>query len=151
MTEPDLLAFIRSHRWAIEATTSATLAPQAAIIGIAVTDRLELVFDTLASSLKAANLRANPRIALVIGGWQDGDPRTVQYEGSADFPTGAALEQVKQVYFGTFPDGRSRLPLPGITYVRVSPDGFGTVTSAPSRRSSPSMFSPADDLLRQRA
>jgi hypothetical protein len=56
MNETDVLTFIRSHRWAIVATASTSLAPQAAIVGIAVTDQLEVVFDTLASSRKAANL-----------------------------------------------------------------------------------------------
>jgi pyridoxine/pyridoxamine 5'-phosphate oxidase len=121
MDKADLLSFLRSHRWAIEATASATLAPQAAIIGIAVTDHLELVFDTLASSRKAANLRANPRIALVIGGWNDSDPRTVQYEGVTDLPKGAELDRLKQAYFAAFPDGPTRLSWPGITYVRVKP------------------------------
>jgi len=121
VNEGDLLTFLRSHRWAIEATTSTALAPQAAIIGIAVTDRLELVFDTLASSRKAENLRVNPRIALVIGGWNDSEPRTVQYEGVADFPDGPELERIKQTYFAVFPDGPARLAWPGITYVRVKP------------------------------
>ena len=121
VNEADLLAFLRSYRWAIEATASTTLAPQAAIIGIAVTDRLELIFDTLASSRKAENLRANPRLALVIGGWNESDPRTVQYEGIADLPGRAELEALKQVYFAVFPDGPTRLSWPGITYVRVKP------------------------------
>lgn len=122
MNEADLLTFLRSLRWAIEATVSTTtLAPQAAIIGIAVTDQLELVFDTLASSRKAENLRTNPRMALVIGGWNDDDPRTVQYEGIADLPSGAELEGLKKVYFAAFPDGLTRLSWPGITYVRVKP------------------------------
>jgi pyridoxine/pyridoxamine 5'-phosphate oxidase len=116
-----VLAFVRSHRWAIEATASLAHAPQAAIIGFAATEELELVFDTLASSRKAENLRANPRIALVIGGWNDNEPRTVQYEGIADFPAGAELERLKQVYFAVFPDGPTRLSWPGITYVRVKP------------------------------
>jgi hypothetical protein len=121
VNELDLLAFLRSHRWAIEATTSTTLAPQAAIIGIAVTEQLELVFDTLSSSRKAVNLRSNRHMALVIGGWHEGDARTVQYEGVADFPDGAELERLQQVYFAAFPDGPSRLAWPGITYVRVRP------------------------------
>ena len=121
MNEADLLTFLRSHRWAIEATASPSLAPQAAIIGIAVTDQLELVFDTLASSRKATNLRLNPRMAFVIGGWNDGDPRTVQYEGVADLPSGAELETLRQVYFAAFPDGPTRLAWAGITYVRVKP------------------------------
>lgn len=121
MNEVELLSFLRSQRWAVEATASAAQAPQAAIIGFAVTDQCELVFDTLASSRKAANLRTNPRLALVIGGWIDSDPRTVQYEGVADFPAGAELERLKQVYFSAFPDGPTRLSWPGITYVRVKP------------------------------
>ena len=121
MDSQSLLTFIRAHRWAIEATSSPGNEPQAAIIGIAVTEELELVFDTLASSRKAANLRANPRIALVIGGWNDADPRTVQYQGIADFPVGDALEQLKKTYFAAFPDGPTRLSWPGITYVRVKP------------------------------
>ena len=116
-----LLKFLRLHRWAIEATSSLACSPQAAIVGVAVTDELELVFDTLASSRKAANLRANPRIALVIGGWNDADPRTVQYEGVGDFPDGAQLERLKRVYYETFPDGPTRLTWRGITYVRIRP------------------------------
>jgi pyridoxine/pyridoxamine 5'-phosphate oxidase len=121
VNEAALLTFLRAQRWAIEATASTALAPQAAIVGIAVTQALELVFDTLASSRKAANLRANPRIALVIGGWNESDARTVQYEGVADFPSGAELERLRQVYFTAFPDGPTRLSWPGITYVRVKP------------------------------
>jgi general stress protein 26 len=116
-----LLAFVRSHRWAIEATNSPGGQPQAAIVGVAVTDEFELVFDTLASSRKATNLRANPRIAFVIGGWSDADARTVQYQGVADFPVGAELERLQQIYFSVFADGPTRLSWPGITYVRVKP------------------------------
>jgi pyridoxine/pyridoxamine 5'-phosphate oxidase len=121
MNEAELVDFIRSYKWAVEATASTTLSPQAAIIGIAVTDQLELVFDTLASSRKAINLQANPRIALVIGGWNEQDSRTAQYEGIADFPDGEELERIKQIYFATFADGPTRLSWPGITYVRVKP------------------------------
>ena len=128
-----LLNFLRSHRWAIAATSSLSGAPQAAIIGVAVTDELEIVFDTLASSRKAANLRVNPRVALVIGGWNDADPQTVQFEGVADFPEGVHLEQLKQVYYAAFPDGPTRLSWPEITYVRIKPRWvrFSDFTVAP--------------------
>jgi pyridoxine/pyridoxamine 5'-phosphate oxidase len=121
MNRETLHTFLRSHRWAIEATSSLIGEPQAAIIGVAVTQELELVFDTLASSRKAANLRANPRIAFVIGGWNDADPRTVQYQGTADFPVGVELERLKQIYFTAFPAGPTRFSWSGITYVRVKP------------------------------
>jgi len=116
-----LVSFLRSQNWAVEATVSAEVQPQAAIIGYAVTDQLELVFDTLATSRKAANLRANPRIALVIGGWHAGSEQTLQYEGMADFPTGAELVRLKEAYFKAFPDGPSRESWADITYIRVRP------------------------------
>jgi general stress protein 26 len=116
-----LVQFIRNHRWAVLATASPASAPQAAIIGVAVTDDMELIFDTLSSSRKAANLRANPKVAAVIGGWKDDQPQTVQYEGLADVPEGAELERVKSAYFAAFPDGRDRLSWPGIVHVRVRP------------------------------
>lgn len=116
-----LLEFLRQHRLAVQASVSATGSPQAAVVGFAVTDQFEIVFDTLASSRKAHNLRQNSRLALVIGGSTAGDERTVQYEGIADEPAGAELERLKQVYYAAYPDGPSRLSWPGLIYVRVRP------------------------------
>jgi len=116
-----LLEFLRQHRLAVQASVSAADAPQAAIVGYAITDRFEIVFDTIDSTRKAKNLRHNRRLALVIGGWLAGDERTVQYEGIADEPSGAELERLKQVYYGAYPDGPSRLSWPGLIYVRVRP------------------------------
>lgn len=121
MTRADLIAFIREHKMAVQASVSSSDAPQAAVVGIVVTDELEIFFDTLATSRKAKNLRGNPRIALVIGGPAKGDERTVQYEGVADEPGGAELVRLKDLYFKHFPDGRDREVLPDITYVRVTP------------------------------
>jgi pyridoxine/pyridoxamine 5'-phosphate oxidase len=75
MTRAELLAFIRRHRYAVQASTHDSGAPQAAVIGIAISDELELVFDTLGTSRKARNLRRDPRIALVVG-WDE--EQTVQ-------------------------------------------------------------------------
>lgn len=121
MTPAALLAFLRSQRLAVQASVGADGAAQAAIVGFAVTDALELVFDTLESTRKMLNLRRNPRIALVIGGWSDGDERTVQYEGIADEPQGAERERITAAYYAAWPDGPSRASWPGLTYVRVRP------------------------------
>jgi len=121
MTPRALLDFLRSHRLAVQASVSPTGAAQAAVVGFAITDQFEIVFDTLASTRKAQNLRQNPKIALVIGGATDGEERTVQYEGIADEPSGPELEELKQVYYTAYPDGPGRLSWPGLIYVRVRP------------------------------
>ena len=100
---------------------SGSHAPQAAVVGIAVSDDFEIVFDTLHGSRKAANLRANPSIAFVIGGMHDRGVRSVQYEGTADIPSGDELIRVREIYFEVFPDGRERLAWPGVIHVRVTP------------------------------
>jgi hypothetical protein len=121
MTRKELLAFMRSERFAAQASVSGSHAPQAAVVGIAVSDDFEIVFDTLYSSRKAANLRGNPSIAFVIGGMHDHGVRTVQYEGIADTPSGDELIRVREIYFEVFPDGRERLAWPGVIHVRVTP------------------------------
>ena len=121
MTRDALLEFMRSEKYAVQTSVSPSGLPQAAVVGIAVTDRFEIVFDTLASSRKAPNLRANPAIAFVIGGTREGDERTVQYEGTADEPSGGELERLLAVYYARFPEGPERRAWPGLIYVRVKP------------------------------
>ena len=111
-----MLQFLRRHRYAVQASTAADGAPQAAVVGIAVTDQLEVVFDTLGTSRKAKNLRREPRVALVVG-WDE--EQTLQLEGIADEPTGDELQHLKRVYLAIFPDGTEREQWPDITYVRI--------------------------------
>jgi general stress protein 26 len=120
-TRADVLAFMRGHSLAVQASVSPSNSPQAAVVGFIVTDDFEIFFDTLDSTRKIFNLRENPRVAFVIGGLADGDERTVQYEGLADQPKGVELERLKERYFLRFPDGRDRLSWPGLTYVRARP------------------------------
>jgi hypothetical protein len=116
-----LLEFLRQHRLAVQASVSTVSHPQAAVIGIAVTDRFEIVFDTLATTRKVDNLRRNSKLALVVGGLTEGDERTAQIEGDADEPGGAELERLKAAYFSVYPESRSHLEWRGLTYVRVRP------------------------------
>jgi general stress protein 26 len=116
VTRAEMLQFLRRHRYAVQASTAADGAPQAAVVGIAVTDRLEVVFDTLGTSRKAKNLRREPRVALVVG-WDE--EQTLQLEGIADEPTGDELQHLKRVYLAVFPDGTEREQWPDITYVRI--------------------------------
>ena len=121
MTRAELLAFMRSEPLAVEATVAPSGAPQAAVVGIVVTDDFEVVFDTLDTTRKLQNVRTSPRVALVIGSIRAGEGRTVQYEGIADEPTGSELESAKRIYFRAFPQGREREVWPGLVYVRVRP------------------------------
>jgi PPOX class probable F420-dependent enzyme len=118
VTRAALLAFLKKHRLAVQATAAADGTPQAAVVGIGVSDELEIVFDTLETTRKCQNLRRDPRIALVVG-WDE--EQTAQIEGVADEPKGEELARIKQVYFAAYPDGPTREAWPGITYVRVRP------------------------------
>lgn len=117
----NVLTFLRAHRLAVQASVSPAGAPQAAVVGYAVSDRLEVVFDTLDSTRKVQNLRRNSRIALTIGGLTPGDERTVQLEGIVDEPSGVELEALKRVYYAAYPDGPTRLSWPGLIYIGVRP------------------------------
>lgn len=120
MTRADLLAFLRAHPLAVQASVSPAGGPQAAVIGAVVSDRLELFFDTQDTSRKCHNLRADPRIALVFG-WDLDEACTLQIEGGADEPTGGDLDRLKAIYFERFPDGVAREAAGGIAYFRVRP------------------------------
>jgi hypothetical protein len=118
MTRAELLAFMRRHPLAVEATVSRSGAPQAAVVGVVTTDAFELIFDTVTTSRKYQNLEPSPRMALVMG-WDE--EQTVQFEGVADIPSGDELASLQTVYLAGSPDGRSRLCWPGLVYVRVKP------------------------------
>jgi uncharacterized protein YhbP (UPF0306 family) len=120
MTAAELFTFMESQTFAVEASVSPSGAPQAAVVGIVITERFEIFFDTIDSTRKARNLRENSRVAFVIGG-MDGTEKTVQYEGRADEPEGAELERLTQRYFSRFPDGPGRRIWPGLIYLRATP------------------------------
>ena len=123
----ELVEFMRANPLATVATVSAEGAPEAAVVGVAVGDRLELVFDTLDTSRKFVNVKREARVAAVFGAagaYRSGkhDERSVQYEGVADVPVGEELARVQEsIYFKQFPDGRARMKWPHIAYVRVKP------------------------------
>ena len=118
MTKQDFCNFIKVRKLAVAATVSPEHHSESALIGIAVTSALEIVFDTSSKSRKAKNLRSNPSISLVVG-WDN--ETTLQCEGFADEPRGEALQRCKDAYFEAYPDGREREKSADITYFRVKP------------------------------
>jgi PPOX class probable F420-dependent enzyme len=113
------IEFVRQRGLAVVATRAPDGAPEAALVGVAATDRAELVFDTAANSRKCQNLREFPRVAVVVG-WDD--EVTVQCEGTADVVDGSDRDRCLHAYVQQYPDGRERARDPDIVLVRVRPN-----------------------------
>jgi len=105
MTTKFIYDFITKKKYAVLSTVSEKGMPQSALVGIAVTRDLKIIFDTVTISRKYKNLIINPAIAFVIG-WED--EQTVQYEGTARIPKDQQFDELLAVYFEVFPDGRDR-------------------------------------------
>ncbi len=118
MTRAELFEFISGCKLAVLGSVSPEGVPQSALVGIAVTEELEIVFDTLDTTRKFRNLTANSSASFVIG-WLG--EKTVQFEGEAFLPEGEELDRYKKIYFATWPDGPARQIWPGIAYFVVRP------------------------------
>jgi len=90
--------------------------PQSAYLTLAVTARGELVFDAREGSRKVANVRRDPRVAVVVGG---PGGTTLQVEGVADVPSGGDRDRCADAYRSAFPRFAASLEDPGIVVVRV--------------------------------
>ena len=121
MTRAELLRHMRGERHATVSSVSAAGAPQAAVVGVVVSEDFEIFFDTIDTTHKAVNLRARPRAAVVLGSVGADAKVTVQVEGAADEPRGTDLERLKELYFERFLDGPTRQAWKGLIYVRVRP------------------------------
>jgi hypothetical protein len=118
MTRKAIYTFMRRFRYGVVSSLSQEGTPQSALVGIATTPELEIVFDTVKASRKYANLIANPRCSFVVG-W--GGEQTVQLEGIAIEPAGGELARYQETYFSVWPEGIAHLSWPGIAYFVVRP------------------------------
>jgi general stress protein 26 len=118
MTLEEVFDIAKTKRYLVVSTVNESGAPEAALMGFALTQAKEIVFDTLSTSRKAVNLARNPVAALVIG-WDN--HVSLQIEGVARRPAGDDLASAKAAYFREWPDGRARENWPNITYVVVQP------------------------------
>ncbi len=118
--DADLLAYMRGHRLAVVATVGRYGEPQAALVGVAVTDDFEIVFDTMDTSRKHANLTADPRAAVTFSGPGE---RTLQIEGVARAVSTSDVADAawREAYYAAWPNGRERLAWPGLAYWRIGP------------------------------
>jgi uncharacterized pyridoxamine 5'-phosphate oxidase family protein len=75
-----LFNFIKEHKLGVISTVTGDALPESAVVGISVSENLEIIFSSFSTSRKYHNLLKNPRVSFVIG-WEKG--QTVQYEGEA--------------------------------------------------------------------
>lgn len=118
LTKQTLYDFIRARSQAVIATSGEEGIPEAALVDIAATPELEIIFETTSATRKFVNLAGNPKVALVIG-W--GGNETLQYDGICDRPEGRLLEQIKGHYLSVFPEKASHQHWPDNYYFRVKP------------------------------
>lgn len=104
MTREHFVEFVRSAGQGVVATVDVHGDPQAALVGLAVSDAAEVIFDSLTETRKIRNIRAHPRVALVIG---SDDSVSVQIEGTADILAGAERDKCGQIYVAQFPGARA--------------------------------------------
>jgi general stress protein 26 len=116
----ELLDYMRGHRLAVVSSLGRRGEPQSALVGIAVSARHEVIFDTTTDTRKHGNLERDPRASIVLIGpgeqtlQLEGTARPVAVDGSAD----AAL---RSLYHATWPDGRDRLEWPNLAYWCIAP------------------------------
>jgi pyridoxine/pyridoxamine 5'-phosphate oxidase len=118
MDKKDFYSVMTRARYGVVSSLAPDGSSQSALVGIAITPDLEIVFDTIKTSRKYANLIARPSCSVVL--WWAGE-QTVQFEGLAIEPKGAALNQYQDAYFATWAECRAHLAWPDIAYLVVQP------------------------------
>jgi general stress protein 26 len=112
--------FINQHKLGVVATTNEAGHSEAALVGIAISPNLEIIFDTIKTSRKYQNILRHPEVALVIG-WDN--ETTVQYEGIAEvLGDDREAEKLREIYYQAYPDGRERAKTwPGLVHIKIIP------------------------------
>lgn len=119
MDKSFIYTYIKQHTLAVLSTTATSGKPESALIGVAVSENLKIIFDIVRTSRKYHNILQNPKTALVIG-WDN--ETTLQYEGIAEILEGPDAERYKEIYFAAFPDGRHRAATwQDIVHIKVTP------------------------------
>jgi len=120
MDKAELLPYMRAHRLAVIATIGPDGDPQGALVGVAVTQDFEIIFDTVSNSRKHQNLRRDNRIAATFSGPGE---QTLQIEGRANSVSLMAASDAtyRETYYAAWPDGRERRAWLSIAYWRMAP------------------------------
>lgn len=116
----ELLDYMRGHRLAVVSSLGPRGEAQSALVGIAVSARHEVIFDTTTDTRKHGNLARDPRASIVLTGPGE---QTLQLEGRARpvAVDGRADAALRAVYYATWPDGHDRLKWPNLAYWCIAP------------------------------
>ena len=120
MDKKTIYQFLVQNELGVISTNNNNHHSESALVGIAITENLDIIFDTVKTSRKYANLLQNPNVAMVIG-WDK--ETTIQYEGEAQvLGYNAESENLKEIYFSVYPDGRERAETwPNLVHIRITP------------------------------
>jgi hypothetical protein len=111
------LDFISSHRMAVLATSAPDGGPSAALVSYAAKGAL-LIVGTDGTTRKYANLKADPRVALVIG---LSAPKTLQYEGEATELHGDAAREHAALLLDRHPETAVFVSVPTARTFLITP------------------------------
>lgn len=118
LSDAELLAYMRGHTLAVVSTIGRDGGPQAALVGVAVSDDLGIVFDTVTTSRKHANLLRDARASVTFSGPGE---QTLQYEGAA-LPVSTSSETDaawRELYYRAWPECRDHVAWPTLAYWRL--------------------------------
>lgn len=113
-----ILDFMKTQKLMVLSTIHPNGSPEAAVMEFAETDKLELIFDTFTTYRKYPNLKANPRVAAVIG-WDEGI--TIQYEGLARELSGGEKEKAVQLRIAKMPHAAKFAAMKEVVHFKISP------------------------------
>lgn len=113
----DFVVYVTEHPLGVVATHDEVRGPEAALLTFAPLPDGDVPFDTQVNSRKLRNIKADPRIALVIGTTEES---SIQVEGVASLPRDAEEQRAwARAYEQRFPDSQSADA--AFTMVRVHP------------------------------
>lgn len=102
-----IVDFVRAHGGGVVATSGTTGGPESAWINLAADDDGRLLFGTNQHSRKYANLRADPRVSLVV---VSGTGQEFQLEGEAALLDGPAAEAAGELLEARHPGSGGQDP-----------------------------------------
>lgn len=113
-----IIDFVKGIEIGVISTVTDKGQPQGAVVEFALTDDLEIVFNTFTTYRKYANLLSNPKISFTIG-W-DHDV-TVQYEGVARELSGEDEKKYKEIFAHKIRNAAKWDAYPETRYFAVKP------------------------------